>query len=225
MQLRPDYSGVLITKPGSVPGYSIFHLSAGPLGLALRVVEDMSLCSLPFGCRSLICWERTYAIGRNWMDLADVSEPSLPLRRMDHPAEYSNTSDKNPWPRLFGQASLATRQAQKSLRDPLVRIARPPESAIPIPCNSCCRNKPLLPRDFFELPAPLPASAMDPLLAKTSTSDRRHQHNSGQVDRALVLLSISPGRQEREHCQDPEAAHPEAKAGGRDSAGVGRWCC
>ena len=159
------------------------------------------------------------------MDLVNVSEPSLLLRRMDHPAEYSNRSDKNPGPRLFGQACLATRQAQKSLQDPLVGIARLHENAIPIPCNSCCCNKSLLPRDFFGPPAPLPVSAMDPLLAKTSTSDRRRQRNSGQVDRALVLLSTSPVRPEREHCQDPEAAHPEAKAADRDSAAVGVWCC
>ena len=159
------------------------------------------------------------------MDLVNVSEPSLLLRRMDHSAEYSNRLDKNPGPRLFGQASLATPQAQKSLRDPLAGIARPPESAIPIPCNSCRCNKSHLPRDFFGPPAPHPASAMDPLLEKTSTSDRRRQRNWGQVDRALVLLSISSGRPEREHCQDREAAHPEAKAGGRGSVGVGRWCC
>jgi hypothetical protein len=159
------------------------------------------------------------------MDLVNVSEPSLLLWRMGHRAEYSNRSDKNPGPRLFGQAYLATRQAQKSLQDPLVRIARPHGNGIPIPCNSCCCNKSLLPRDFFGLPAPLPASAMDPLLVKTSTSDRRRQRNSGRVDRALVLLSTSSGRPEREHCQDPEAAHPGAKAAGRDSAGVGRWCC
>src|ERR1700722_9094051 len=108
------------------------------------------------------------------MELVNVSEPSLLLRRMDHPAEYSNTSDKNPGLRFFGQASLATRQAQDLLLDPRGRIAMPPENAIPIPCNSCCCNKSLPPRDFFELPAAHPVSApTGPLRAKTSRSDRR----------------------------------------------------
>jgi hypothetical protein len=64
----------------------------------------------------------------------------LPLRPTDRSAELSNKSRRRPWPHLLCQASLETRPARKLPRDPLVRNARPRESAIPILCNSCPCN-------------------------------------------------------------------------------------
>src|ERR1700761_755817 len=44
--------------------------------------------------------------GANWVDLANVSGPSLLSRRMDHPAEFSNTSVHPPCRHRLSQASI-----------------------------------------------------------------------------------------------------------------------